>query len=149
VLLSGVLLAVVGVVVLRRRRAAFVATLTLSLVVTAFGVAWLSERSHAVADGMEALLARHDQAVVSTDAHLLREGGAFYEPDRHWLTATSDRDLRRAAEVVARAGNHELAVVGSDDRKLPGRLAGFTRRGAESLEVLPGTPLRVVTYVTE
>jgi hypothetical protein len=149
VLLSGVLLAVVGVVVLRHRRVALVAALALSLVVTALGVGWLSERSHAVADGMSALVARHDQAVVSTDAHLLREGGAFYTPDRHWLTATTHRDLRRAADIVARAGDRELAVVGPADEKLPRRLGGFTRRGTRTLEVLPGNPLSVVTYLRE
>ena len=37
----------------------------------------------------ETLIARHDQAVVSMEGHLLREGGAFYDADRHWLTATS------------------------------------------------------------
>ena len=147
VLLSGVLLAVVGAVVLRRRRAALVATIVLSLFITASGVVWLSERSHAVADGMETLLARDDQAIISTDAHLFREGGAFYTPDRHWLTALTDSDLMRAARVVARAGDHEVAVIGSADRALPRRLGDFARGPSQRVEMLPGTPLRVVTYV--
>jgi len=146
VLLSGVLLAVAGLVVLRHRRAALVATVVLSVFVTGCGVVWLSERSRSVADGMERILSRHDQAIVSTDAHLFREGGAFYEPDRHWLTAVTDADLVRAARVVARAGDHEVAVVGSADRTFPRHLAAFTRGRSQRLEVLPGTPLRVVTY---
>jgi len=146
VLLSGAVLAVVGVVVLRRRRGALLATLALALVVTACGLAWLSQRSHAVADGMERLVARHDQAVVSTDAHLLREGGAFYDPDRHWLTAVSDADLRLAAGTVRRAGDRELAVIGEAGQRLPQTLAGYTRRESQPLEILPGRPLVVVTY---
>ncbi len=146
VLLSGVLLAVAGVVVLRHRRLALVATVVLSLFVTGCGVVWLSERSHSVADGMERILSRHDQAIISTDAHLFREGGAFYQPERHWLTAVTDADLVRAARVVARAGDQEVAVVGSADRVFPRRLAAFTRGRSERLALLPGTPLRVVTY---
>ena len=56
VLLSGVLLAVAGVVVLRHRRVALVAVVVVSLLVTGCGVVWLSERSHTVADGMERIL---------------------------------------------------------------------------------------------
>jgi hypothetical protein len=146
VLCSGALLAVAGVVVLRRRRAAFVATVAFSLLVTAFGVAWLSERSHSVAYGMERVLARHDDAVISTDAHLFREGGAFYEPGRHWLTAVTATDLRRAAAVVSNAGDREVAVIAREGDGLPRRLGDFVRGPAERLRVLPGQPLVVRTY---
>ena len=74
VLLSGVLLATVAVIALRHRRQALVATVALSTLVTGVGVVWLAERSHAIADGMETLVARHDQAVISLEGHLLREG---------------------------------------------------------------------------
>ena len=145
VLCSGALLAIAGVVVLRRRRAAFVAVLAFSVLVTAFGVAWLSDRSHAVADGMERVLAR-DEAVISTDAHLFREGGAFYDPGRHWLTAITAADLRRAAAIVSRAGDREVAVIGHAGDGLPSRLGDFVRGPADQLEVLPGEPLVVRTY---
>ena len=146
VLCSGALLAVAGVVVLRRRRAAFAAILAFSVLVTAFGVAWLSERSHAVAHGMEEVLARHDEAVISTDAHLFREGGAFYERERHWLTAITQADLRRAAAIVSQAGAREVAVIGHEGDGLPSRLGDFVRGPAERLEVLPGQPLIVRAY---
>ena len=146
VLCSGLLLAVAGVVALRRRRAAFVATLAFAVLVTAFGVAWLSVRSHAVADGMERVLARHDEAVISTDAHLFREGGAFYEPGRRWLTAITGADLRRAAAIVSAAGDREVAVIGHQGDGLPSRLGAFVRGRAERLQVLPGEPLVVRTY---
>ena len=37
-------------------------------------------------------------------------------------------------------------MVGSADRVFPRRLAAFTRGRSERLALLPGTPLRVVTY---
>lgn len=146
VLCTSALLAIVGVVLLRRRRAAFVAILAFALLVTACGVAWLSERSHAVAHGMEQVLARHDEAVISTDAHLFREGGAFYRPGRHWLTAVTAADLHRAAAIVREAGDREVAVIGATDHRLPNTLAGFRRRSSHTLEILPGQRLVVVTY---
>jgi hypothetical protein len=145
-LFSGFLLAVTAVVVLRDRRAALIATIALSLAVTACGVVLLSERSHAIADGMEALVARHDQAVISTEGHLLREGGAFYDPDRHWLTATTGHQLQRAAGIIGDAGDTEVAVVAPATQALPAELGLFTRGGADRLEIRPGEPLQVVTY---
>ncbi len=49
---------------------------------------------------IERIVDRHDQAVISGEAHVLREGGAFYEPSRHWLTATSTRELHQAVQIV-------------------------------------------------
>jgi hypothetical protein len=144
-LVSGALLATVAVAAMRARRIAFVAVLALSVGVTAFGLAWLSARSHGVADGMEHLLARHDQAVISLEGHLLREGGAFYDADRHWLTASSDRQLRRAVAILSDAGDREVAVITPVDRRVPSRLGRFTRVGSEALDVRIA-PLRVFTY---
>jgi hypothetical protein len=146
VLLSGVLLATVAVVALRRRREALVATIALSAMVTLAGTVWLGQRSHSIADGMEALVARHDQAVVSVEGHLLREGGAFYEPGRHWLTAPTVDDLPRAADIVRDAGDTELAVVAPGGVRLPRRLAGWQAAGEDALTIRPGEALRVVTY---
>ncbi len=128
-LLSGVLLAVVAVVALRGRRAALITTVALSVAVTACGVAWLSERSHAIADGMETLISRHDQAVVSMEGHLFREGGAFYDPDRHWLTATTGQELRKAVRIVGDAGDTEVAVIAPAGAPLPSRLGSFAPPG--------------------
>ncbi len=123
-----------------------VAAVALSLAVTACGVALLSERSHAIADGMEALIERRDQAVISTEGHILREGGAFYDADRHWLTATIGPDLRRAARIVGDAGDTEVAVVATARQPLPERLGRFVRARTDRLEIRPGEGLQVVTY---
>ena len=146
-LVSGALLVVVGVVALAGRRRALAAVLGLSLCVTAFGVAWLSVRSHGVAAAFETIVARRDQAVISGEAHVLREGGAFYEPGRHWLTATSDRQLHEAVRIVRKAGDTEFAYVLTDGVPAPGEIDGFVRQGTQRVAFLgPGVTLEVITY---
>ena len=61
---------------------------------------WLSVRSNTVADGMATIVGRHDELVISRQTHLLREGGAFYDADEHWLTATTDPQLRQAVRIA-------------------------------------------------
>ena len=79
-LTSGAILAVGAVVVLAGRRVALAAVLAVSFVVTGYGVVFLSQRSHSIADGMTAIVARHDAAVISLEAHLLREGERSTRP---------------------------------------------------------------------
>jgi hypothetical protein len=147
VLLTGTLLVVAGAVVLAtstgRGRLLVVA---LAVAVTACGVGWLSQRSHAVAGAMEQIIDRKDQVVVSQEAHLLREGGAFYTPQRHWLTATSPTEVRRAARIARESGAHELALIGTTGRARPHDLDGFLRGHTQTIEFLPGFPVRVTTY---
>lgn len=146
-LVSGTLLAVVAAVRLAAARTAAVAcVIVLALGVTATGVAWLAQRSHAVADGMEALVARDDEILVSREAHLLREGGAFYGPQRRWLTATTDEELRAAAAIAEEAGAGELAVLVLAGRARPVRIGPYTRTTTERIELLPGVEVAVTTY---
>jgi hypothetical protein len=144
---SGALLVVVGVVALAGRRGALAAVLGLSLFVTAFGVTWLSVRSHGVASAFEVIVARHDQAVISGEAHVLREGGAFYEAEAHWLTATSNRQLHAAVRVVRNAGDREFAYVIGDGARAPRAIDGFVRVGTQHVAFLgPNVPLEIVEY---
>jgi hypothetical protein len=145
-LLPGFLLAVVAVVALTRRPRALVAVVALSALVTVAGVAWLGERSHTIGDGMTALLARDDQAVVSLGGHLLREGGAFYRPDRHWLTATDRTELRRAVALLLETGHRDVAVLTAADDRLPAQLGPYRRGAAAPFELRPGEALTIVEY---
>ena len=115
ILLSGALLTVAGVVALRTAPRAFVAVLVLAAVTTAMGVGWLSVRSNTTADGMAAIVARHDQVLISRQTHMLREGGAFYTADRHWLTATTAAELREAVRIASESGATEIGLVGGED----------------------------------
>ena len=113
---------------------------------TGFGLAFLCERSHSIADGMEALVARDDAALISLEPHLLREGGAFYEPGRHWLTATDAAQLRDAVRIVTAAGDRELALVVPGGVSAPASVGGFVRQSTDRIRVRPDESLRVVTY---
>ena len=146
-LMSGALFAIVGVVALEGRRTAMIALVAVSAFVTGFGLAWLSQRSNTVAEGVEALVARHDHAVISLEAHALREGGAFYTPDRHWLTATTHDELVRAVEIVQETGDTEFALLAGEGTRMPSEIGGYTKRGTQRIVFLrPDIHLEVVTY---
>ena len=143
------LLGVLGVVMLPRLlpsiRLAFV---VLAIGVTAFGVAWLSNRSHDVGDALGALNRRPEPVLVSTIAHLDREGGAYYD-DKHWLTATTAEQRMQAAKVVRDAGYRSFGLVDLFDPKHeePDIIGGFRRTGATRLRFFPGVSLRLTTYM--
>jgi hypothetical protein len=144
VLLTGAVLATIAVTATAGApRSGRVALFTLACAVTACGAAWLSVRSHAVADAMTTI-ADGRGPVVSSEYHLLREGGAFYAPERPWLTAPYDRDVPRAAQVVREAGFESFTLVGGD-RGAP-TLGGFERTGSRTLEFLPGFEVVLTRY---
>jgi hypothetical protein len=146
-LLSGALLLVAATVVLEGHRNALVAACLVAALVTGFGIAWLSVRSHWVAHGIERIVDRHDQAVISGEAHVLREGGAFYDDSRHWLTSTSPRELHRAVRIVQDAGDTEFAYVVSDGVRIPRAIDGYRRDGIEKVQFLRPDPyLQVATF---
>ena len=146
-LLSGALLLVAATVVLEGHRNALVAACLVAALVTGFGIAWLSVRSHWVAHGIERIVDRHDQAVISGEAHVLREGGAFYDDSRHWLTSTSPRELHRAVRIVQDAGDTEFAYVVSDGVRIPRVIDGYQRDGIEKVQFLrPDLYLEVATF---
>jgi hypothetical protein len=148
VLVSGALLAIAGVVVLSSwGRVATAILIAASVGVTATGIAWLSTRSHTAADAMEQIVARHDDVLVSDVQHVLREGGAFYEPDRHWLTATSPHETRGAFEVARRSGAHEVGLIQLDAGNRRRAFGDFVRSAdVQHLEFVPGVPLVITTY---
>jgi hypothetical protein len=146
-LATGMLLVVGAAVVLAASsRGARVLVAALALAVTAGGVAWLSQRSHAVARAMVQLDAGEDAVLISREAHLLREGGAFYTPDRRWLTAESDAELRAASRVAREADARRVVVVAVEGRDLRGRIPGFSETRRERIEFLPGLDVVAVHY---
>jgi hypothetical protein len=147
VLLSGTLLAIIGCVALRGHLRATIAVLALAAFVTAGGLVWLSVRSHTIADGMETIVARHDEVLISRQTHMLREGGAFYDSRHHWLTATTDAQLEDAVRIARESGAHELALVGAEGQSSPATIGGFVRGGTQLVPfVRPDVKVGVVTY---
>jgi hypothetical protein len=147
VLLTGTLLVVAAAIFLATtpgRGRLFV--VALAVVVTACGVGWLSQRSHGVAQGMSAIVARHDQVLISEEAHLLREGGAFYTPERHWLTVTNRAELQQAARIARESHATEFGLLSLPGQPRPQQLDGFTRGRTQTIEFLPGLPAHITTY---
>jgi hypothetical protein len=146
-LLSGALLAVVACVALQGRVRAFAAVAAAAGLVTMGGLVWLSVRSHTVADGMATIVARHDQVLISRQPHFLREGGAFYSSNRHWLSALSDEQLSKAVAVADKSGATEFALVGDEHQIAPARLGGYVRGGTQLVSFIrPDVKVSVVTY---
>ncbi|MET0421285.1 MAG: hypothetical protein ABW073_06245 [Acidimicrobiia bacterium] len=144
-LLSGALLAVVGIVVLRRDARALVGVITLAAVVTGFGLVFSVERSHDVARAMEVVV-RSGAPVISREDHVLREGGAFYTPTAHWLTAENASELRRAVSIVATTGAPKFEVLQFHGRAKTPAFDGYRATEMSSVEFVPGVLLDVITY---
>jgi len=111
-LLSGFVLTVVGVAaVSRQRRWVQVWAVTLAFAMTGFGASWMVVRTHTIDDASRQIASRPEQMVVSTWSHLFREGGAYYTPDRRWLTAETREQLDRALEIARAEGLDTIAIV--------------------------------------
>ena len=143
---TTMLLLAVGAVALESLpRWVFRSLIVLSVAVTAFGVLWLSERSHSIADAMVEVRQLQQPVVVSDVAHLFREGGAFYDTDRRWLTAVDAAQQNRAAEIVRLAGYDEFGFITLDSEE-SARLLRYRRGGSEIIDLFSDVHLRVTTY---
>ncbi len=153
-LISGALLTIVGTVAVATRlpRAAQVGAVGLAAVVTAFGLTWLSVRSHDMARATVALNARPEPVLVSRIEHLPRDGGGFYG-DHKWLVAPDASTLDRAAGVVRQAGYETFALVdvAPDPRapSAPPTVAGFVPTTSDTVRLFSDLDLRVTTYVSQ
>ena len=74
-------------------------------------MAWLSVRSHSVADSARVLDKTEGPVLTIGLPHLLREWGAFYRPDRPFLTAETAAELPVALDVLDGVGAAELTVI--------------------------------------
>ncbi|HZP29476.1 MAG TPA: hypothetical protein VFC99_11030, partial [Acidimicrobiia bacterium] len=147
VLTSGTLLVVAGALVVARSIGwGRIVVVGVAVAVTACGVVWLSQRTHAMADGFRTIVARHDQIVISEAAFLLREGGAFYDVDSHWLSGMTKADTRRAIGVARKSGATEFALLVPEGESRPREIDGFVRRGSQRID-FPGLETLAVTYV--
>lgn len=147
ILLSGALFAVVGLAALRGKKQALSAIVVLSALVTVGGITWLSVRSNTVSEGMETILARHDDMLISRQTHFLREGGAFYDVDRKWLTATTPVQLDQAVRVAAESGTAEFAVIDAPGQHQPRRLGAYERGSTQLVPFIrPDVKVAVITY---
>jgi hypothetical protein len=144
VLCTALLLAVVGIVATESLpHWSRVAALAMCVGVTLAGVRYLEIRTHQGAQVADKVAALPDGVVISRFAHLFREAGSRYDPERRWLTAISDHDLARAA-TIARDHHAETVAVVSVPGRRP-RLAGYRFTDRQPLQVFSET-LVVDTY---
>jgi hypothetical protein len=147
VLATSTLLVIGAAVVLPSMpKAGRVALVAMAVIVTAGGLALLSQRSHTVADAVAALRYDDGSVVVSRESHVLREGGAYYDTDQRWLTATTPRDLEFAAEIASEVDAPALRLVAAHGRRIPPTIGEWQRAGRTRVEFVPGFFLDVVTY---
>lgn len=144
-LTTGVLLVVAAVVALRGQRMALAVAVVFALLVTGFGVVFVADRTHTVADGM-AFLASRPGVLVSVEPQLLREGGDFYRLDRRWLTADTADELDHAATIARRSGASTITVAAPTAILLPRVLGPYRRTTTAHVRVRPEQPLSVVEY---
>jgi hypothetical protein len=142
-LLSGFMLTVVGVVMVSDQSRWVRGWLVVVAVgVTAFGVGWMGVRTHAVDSAMREVAARREPLVVSTWSHLFREGGAYYTPERRWLTAETREQLDRALEVARSEGLSPIAIVSVGPNAVdPG--PAYETKQVERIEFFADEPLTV------
>lgn len=147
VLLSGALLAIGACVALRTSPRAMLALCLVAGCVTAGGVIWLGVRTHTNAQGIETILARHDEVLIARHAQFFREVGAFYDPDRHWLTAATDDQLDKAVRIARESGARELAMIGPEGQATPRSIGGYTRGPRQLVPFTrPDVRVQVTTY---
>ena len=148
-LCTGVLLAVVGCVALETTPwRVTAAVLALAGAVTGAGLAWLSVRSHAVADSVATVAAEPGPIVASGPGllHFWREGGALYTPTRPWLTAEHARELPDAARVVAATGATSFTLVTLAPDAGPRQVGGYEAGPRRSVAFLAGLRLTLTRY---
>jgi hypothetical protein len=145
-LVSGFLLAVVGISQ-RARMARWARTgfVVASVVVSVFGLAWLAQRSHEIADAADRLQARPEAVLVSPNGFVPREFGATYG-DKKWLSSGNPDDLRFAVDVVSRSGEPTFALVDLDTSGEPPSFPGWRETGSELVPFLGGVDFRVTSY---
>lgn len=145
-LASGLLFGVAGIVALPRlrpwARRAFVG---MAVVITGFGLVWMSIRTNDAGASLAALNRRPEPAVVSRIGHLAREGGAFYG-DKRWLTAPTDEDQAFAVRVLEQAGIREFALVDLEVSGEPAAPEGWRETGRDRVKFIRRIDLFVTTY---
>lgn len=115
-----------------------------AVLVSFFGAAWLSVRSHGVDQFFDDLAERDEDVVVVTNGFLVREAGSAYG-DRLYLSLHESADLAGAVDIVRESGLDSFAVLddGEDPPDVDADLLG-----SDVVEFL-GVPLWYHRYTVE
>jgi hypothetical protein len=118
----------------------------LAVGVTAFGVAWLSVRSHDVGRTGEALAKRPEPVLVSRIAHLFREEAHWYRAGERWLTVPTSAEEPLLAPLFDDAGVNRFGWIDLAGSEAPA-IEGFRAGASVTVPFLSGVELTVTSYV--
>jgi hypothetical protein len=142
---TSLLLLVVGWAGLERaERLVQAVFLGLAVLVTAYGLVWLSVRSHQVAGAIDELERRPEGVLLSRVGHLAREGGATYG-DRRWLTTNPGATTGDVRAVLDGAGIDTVATVELPQQR-PLVLPGFEAVDRHDQPLFHDLDLRVTSW---
>lgn len=144
---SAMLLGVVGLVAIAPRLPLVGrGVVGLSVLVSALGVAWVSERTHSVDRFFDEVEEVSEPVLVARQAFLLREAGADLV-EKRWLSAANEGAFLEAVSVARRLDEPALTVLewegeAPPPESLPEDLVEVERRQLDFLD----TPVGLVTY---
>lgn len=116
-----------------------------AVVVTAYGIAWMSVRTHDVASAMGTISHLDEPVVIARPDQLFNEAGWFAR-DQRWLSAQGSAAERKAAEVAEASGAKELAFVAITPDTAPPDLGPYCKVGARSVPFLVDDRMEITTY---
>ena len=147
ILLSGLVLAVVGISALRKLHPVGIKFLIgLAVAISAFGFVWMVNRTHGAAAAGAHFRALPQPVLVfdRTLGFTPREFAAYTEGTR-WLVAPTTSDNARAAGIVQKAKFSSFGFVQVHGERSPSRIGSF-RRGPSTTISFIGIDLKVTTY---
>ncbi|MBK5222392.1 MAG: hypothetical protein JJE52_05875 [Acidimicrobiia bacterium] len=122
---AGVIAGAVGCAALasldRVRRVVFVGG---AVVITVFGAAWMSQRTHEVAEVGEFLAQHRDAPLISDQGFWLREVSTWFDADSPWLSTSGSSGRASASALLEEAGYDSWFLLDARDGPLP-TIAGF------------------------
>ncbi len=122
---------------------------TSAVVITAFGLVWVAQRTHSVADhGEQVVAVVEDDPLISDVAFWLRELATFYEPDRPWLTAQGESNRELAVAVLEEAGFDDFWVLHLADQDAP-EIPGYAVDSQQVAGGLPGVDFELSHYASQ
>jgi hypothetical protein len=126
-------------------RAAVRSFLVASVLITGFGLVWMSERTHEIGRATRDVAAFPEPVVVSSENFFLRELGAAYDGEStRWLSARSAGEAGAAVEVVEALAEDRFAYLTRTTGPAQ-EFPGFEPVGERAYDWL-GVPWRVITY---
>lgn len=137
-LCSMVLLVVQALVGFDGDRRVLLGLTAVGAVMSLLSVAWLVERTHAVAATMDDIAALPEEVVVFSDPFVPREAGSRVIEEQ-WLVASGSEQRSEASAVLQSAAIETFVFIDLQDRDASTMFVGFRARSITELDFLGST----------